>query len=198
MGGQRAGTTPAALSLRVGGYEIGLEHPGFKPYRGNIEVDQGGAVDLEARLERDVTGFAEVRSEPPSASVFIDGEYVGVTPLARLELPVGAHQVVFRLSGYRAETEGLEITAGRTSILAARLSDTGRGVLSVLSEPRNSTVRIDDAVVGTTPLLLPLPQGSYRVKLSRAGYGSVTRTVEVMGGRPTEVTVRLQVLPPPG
>jgi hypothetical protein len=57
---------------------------------------------------------------------------------------------------------------------------------------------IDDAIVGTTPLLLPLPEGSYRVKLSRAGYGSVTRTVEVKGGRPTEVSIQLQVLPPPG
>ena len=50
-------------------------------------------------------------SDPDYAEIYIDEEYHGNTP-AILKLPPGKHQVEFRIMGYKAQTQTLDLTSG--------------------------------------------------------------------------------------
>lgn len=61
-----------------------------------------------------------LRSDPPEAEVFINGERRGTTPL-ELELPAGPLRVEVRAPQHRSHVESLELEAGQTLTLAPRL-----------------------------------------------------------------------------
>ncbi|GBC77099.1 hypothetical protein HRbin08_00568 [bacterium HR08] len=66
---------------------------------GSMAVWLGAMALLLVTRER-ASGFINITTDPPKATVFIDGRPVGQTPLV-IELTAGAHQVVIRKEGYR-------------------------------------------------------------------------------------------------
>ncbi len=62
-----------------------------------------------------------VVSNPSGAQVMIDGENVGVTPWSSNELALGAHLVTVRHPDYAEFEEQVELTAGDSKIVSARL-----------------------------------------------------------------------------
>jgi len=62
------------------------------------------------------TGFLAVTSTPPGASVFINQELLGTTPLS-LELEVGQYEVALKLAGYVDYIGIADIVAGQTTTI---------------------------------------------------------------------------------
>jgi hypothetical protein len=54
----------------------------------------------------------ECFSDPLGADILIDDEYHGSTP-SILKLQPGKHQIEYRLMGYKAHVESLDLTPGR-------------------------------------------------------------------------------------
>ena len=90
---------------------------------------------------------------------------------------------------------GSEVPADRRALaekeiarLRGRVSD-----LTVTSAVDGATVSVDDAVVGTTPLAkgVMVSAGRRRVQLSKPGYTTVTRTLDVAGGDRVSVSIDL-------
>ena len=71
----------------------------------SVAPGQIGAVDIVAPTAR-----LNVNARP-WADVSIDGEPVGQTPLANLELAVGSHEVVFRHPQFGSRTERVVVSA---------------------------------------------------------------------------------------
>lgn len=63
--------------------------------------------------------------------------------------------------------------------------------LLVRSTPTGAQVHVNDQQVGTTPLTIDLRPGTYRVRISREGYPSVSKTIEV---RDIPVTMDVSLL----
>ena len=79
-------------------------------------------------------------------------------------------------------------------LFGVKLSDQpGSLVVSVI--PNGSKVVIDGKTVGETPLTHPLPEGSYTVEVSRNGYFSEKRMVELKPGERTEIQATLKPVP---
>jgi PEGA domain len=81
------------IMLPAGKHEIELvnEHVGFRETR-TVQVSPGRVAALSVTLPKGTVSLNAV----PWASVSIDGESVGDTPIGNLQLPVGPHEVVFR------------------------------------------------------------------------------------------------------
>ena len=67
------------------------------------------------------TGSLAVASSPSGASVFVDGEAAGPTPL-ELTLPPGTHEIRVHADGYRDQIETVEVSPGAVSREAFELS----------------------------------------------------------------------------
>lgn len=68
-------------------------------------------IGRQARGPRRETGTVRINSEPPWAQVYLDGAYVGLTPLLQ-EVPAGGHWVEIRLEGYRTARRWILVEPG--------------------------------------------------------------------------------------
>jgi len=66
-------------------------------------------------------GFLNVSSFPAFASVEIDGKHIGKTPLEKVSLSPGTHQVIISEGGYKNSENLVEIKPGETTHLGVAL-----------------------------------------------------------------------------
>lgn len=87
------------------------------------------------------------------------------------------------------EVQG-RLAAGSTGGTAA--SGGASGKLVIASRPDKADVEIDGRFVGQTPATLPLSAGEHEIKVTRSGYRSWTRTLEVLPGSETSLEAALE------
>jgi PEGA domain len=66
------------------------------------------------------------------------------------------------------------------------------GTLKLVSEPAGATVNVDGTKVGVAPVVTALDPGSHEVVVSRPGYVSERRTIEILAGGIVEQLVDLR------
>jgi hypothetical protein len=69
------------------------------------------------------TGELIVESLPPGASVTVNGQPRGTTPLNMAELPPGEYRVTMSMKGYRDFATTVRVVAGERARAAARLTE---------------------------------------------------------------------------
>jgi hypothetical protein len=151
------------------------------------------------------TGRLLVRSTPAGASVVIDGESRGVTPLAVRELAFGAHAIEISHPGHetrkqrvtlsnRRPARSIDVALRSTSAPAhATAATNSTGSLQVASRPAGAQVFVDDNLIGTTPLLLSnVAAGSKRLRIELSGYQIWTTSVQIEPSERFRVAVSLQ------
>ena len=117
------GSTPATRSLAAGTYEIVLALNGYFAHIDSIAVVAGEFKTVQIELVPVPTGFLEIRSRTVGATVIVDKEEIGKTPLAEpLTLTQGYHVVELRKSGYKSETREVFIQGGSTLTLSVDLT----------------------------------------------------------------------------
>jgi len=162
------------------------------------------------------SGRVLVRSTPAGASVLVDGQSRGVTPIAVGELAFGAHRIEVSQEGQptrwlwvtlteRRPTQSVDFDFRPTSApphdgaeanataptRSARSEQVGS--LHVASHPSGAQVFVDDNLIGTTPLLLSnVAAGSKRLRLELSGYKSWTTSVQVEPGARRPVSASLE------
>ena len=169
-------------------------------------------VDLKLRPAK-----LTVRSAPSGATVFIDGQKVGVTPYER-SIRGGGRRVAVELRGAREErdvvlefgepevvefslavAEERPVTVNAPSVSPAIPTD-GETVIDVRGYPYGAHVAIDGQEVGTMPVRAPVTPGPHEVKVTRDGFTAFTTTITATESTATPVDVQLAVegstLPP--
>lgn len=189
--------TPLATPLVVnaGSHTVEIRAAGFDPLRRELSLAPGGETEIVVELHPEGSaGSVLIEVAVPGATVTIDGEIVGETPLADpLVTPPGHHIVEATRPGYeQARTEidvedrgvvRLELQLTPLSNLPAELS----GALDLSVSEDGATVAIDGQLFQEGPL----PVGRHRVDVSRDGFEPWSQEVEVATGAPTPVEVEL-------
>lgn len=130
----------------------------------------------------------------PWADVFVDGKLVarGVR-IAELRLPVGEHVVVFGNPGAYDEKRTVVVSsAGELAPIRVELKR--RPVeMRVHSNVADADVEVCARGAPDAPIHVPVMDSpaTVEVRVSRAGFSTVTRTVRIDAGRPVRVDVHL-------
>ncbi|RMH15532.1 MAG: PEGA domain-containing protein [Acidobacteria bacterium] len=204
--GELAGRAPLApLELAPGEHRVEVRSGGYLPFFTTVTIAGGG---VSQRLIAELTPhWAPVRfaSEPPGASVRIDGRELGRTPLA-VDLAAGRHAYELVLAGFEPYRGRVRVEAGRPQSLPPVRLQPAAGILHLLTTPPAAAVSVDGEYRGETPLELRLtPEVRHRLRLSKAGYDGIEREIEVRPGErrrlsleldAAEGRVRLTVYPP--
>lgn len=201
IGGKDRGSTPLALTLDPGPYDVELR-AGNERHMVPVRVNAGSTTAQHVFLRKDApapVGTLRVVSEPPSAAVAVNGRRRGTTPAQITDLPAGAHDVMVTGTGGTVR-QRVQVSPGATTTVmvplpaAAPPRSTG-GWLSITA-PTELQVFEGDRLLGTTrvnPLMLPT--GTHTLRLSSESAGiDLTRVVSIERGR----TARLQITVPPG
>lgn len=125
----------------------------------------------------DAAGRVSIRSEPPGATVLVDGETVGETPLD-LQLPVGEHAYVLRHPDYRRIEGTFELTSAGSKIVRHQLQQQP-GRLQIAGAPSDAAVYVRDQRVGPVGERLELEPGRYTIEVRADGYVPYRGSIEI-------------------
>lgn len=201
------GYTPlsSALTLDAGKHDILVTKENYYDERRQVTIEQGKTETCAVKLSP-VISSVEITSEPAGASVLIDGNPAGVTPLSVDKLTLGSHVLELVLDGYEKKTDFLSVVnqqgISRSYVLTPKL-----GSLFITTEPAGLEVFVDGVSAGPAPVTIEnLVPNKYTVaikttqysdnpmlndllaKLSGTGTG-LEKTVQVEAGKVTNVTL---------
>jgi hypothetical protein len=136
-----------------------------------------------------------VRTEEPGASVRIDNQDSGTTPL-RIRLMPGRHTLAITGPDGRSSEQQIEVK-GRKMDLAVDLPRQAGGpaTLAVHSDPTGANVLVDGTLVGRTPYQGALQPGEHAVAVELDGRLRQQRTVFAREGRDASLSFVLPPLP---
>jgi len=146
-----------------------------------------------------VTGSLHVETFPPGATILVNGEMRGTSPLDLAPLAIGNYDIRAELRGYNPASETATIVADAPSPqLKLTLSRTAptQGSLEISSDPPGSAVLVDGNPVGQTPVAeLKLKPGSHRVEVTREGYEAWSGSATIEAGKKAELEASLTPIP---
>ena len=191
---------PASVSLPPAGSSE-VEEPGTRTVR---VPSAGAAPPAVPGVVTPATGWLLVRTDPPRATVTLDGVGRGQTPLSLRDVSFGTHRLEVSHAGFgtvqrevtvnEADTVvpvGVRLTpASRSSVAAGDAAQTGS--LAVRSRPPGAQVTVDETSAGVTPLVVALPVGRYQVRIQGDGYQPWVTSVEVTASERAQVSASLE------
>jgi TonB family protein len=144
-----------------------------------------------------ITGVVRVVSQPPGATVTVDGQVRGATPLDVGELPLGAHEVKVDLRGFAPTLQKVVLTAEAPQAdldLTLSRSVPTSAMAEVHSTPEGALVRIDGVAVGVTPLRQPVRLGGHTVEVIKDGFEPWSGNLDVQSRGTARVDAALRSL----
>jgi hypothetical protein len=183
--------TPATdVAVAPGTHRVDMDWGVYGQRRDTVSVALGGRVTLRPR----VLGSVGFRSSDAARvlDVFVDGAYVGSTPVGLDSVVVGRHLVRFGGPGLNSTAQEVEVLQGTrvelignagplpepgsVTVRSAILSDTG------FESGRGDPVWVDGEVRGVTPLTTNLKPGAHSFRVLRRGFPPQITVLEVKPG----------------
>jgi hypothetical protein len=153
------------------------------------EAPAGAPVGLKRKTTG--TGIVVVTTEPPGATVLLDGKEVGVTPVQTAGVRAGWANVRLMHRDHADVAGYVEVTADQVTRVKTKLTP-AEGTLTVVASMEGARVRIDGRDFGEAPVtVIGLSPGSAQVEV-RAGLATFSETVRVEKGRTRLVNARLE------
>jgi hypothetical protein len=129
------GQTPYSGSLKLdsihtGDHTVALSLSGYQPFSTTTRVLANTVSEVSAILQPrapvSAKGGLSVSSVPAGANVFLDNNFIGISPLTLNDVSAGSHVVTFRLEGHADYSSTTQVNAGAVSTVSAALSPTSQ------------------------------------------------------------------------
>jgi len=173
--------------LRSGRHRVNAELAGYYPLETSIDVGQSAAQTVKLALTK-LPGLVTLEAEPAvAATVRLDGNLVGTTPLADLEIAPGPHRIEFSAERYLSEVRELVVAGGHErQALVVRLTPNWAPV-TLATEPPGASVVVDGEPAGVTPIVLELAAGEREIEVRSGGYNAWRSRILVVANTPQEL-----------
>ncbi|HYM76821.1 MAG TPA: serine/threonine-protein kinase [Candidatus Dormibacteraeota bacterium] len=209
--------TPFALTnLKPGQHSITVSKAGYSSDSRTINVTSGNRATASIRLAQ-LMATLVVKSDPPGASVYVDGRNMSAKTPAQVSVDKGQHVVLVRMSGYLDETITTQFTLGQTfsfsptlrqlgnvdsiktvggkmsRLFGGKNSQPGQGTLSIRTQPKGAQIAINQHMLDkNSPVDVSLDPGSYEVDITLSGYAPVRKVITAGKGEKVVIDEALQ------
>jgi formylglycine-generating enzyme required for sulfatase activity len=190
--GAEAGITPAAIEIMSGEHDIEVRLAGYNAWTSKVLVEADRPQQLPEVTLTQADGRLEVASNPSEASVSVDGEFRGRTPLSIRLSPGRTHRLALSKPGYETATRELSVAADSGRRLQIDLT-AQYGDIEVASTPP-AEVWVDGQRRGSTPLTLALTAVSHVIEVRQAGFAVERSELTPRPGFPQKLAVTLTEL----
>jgi hypothetical protein len=193
--------TPFTVSsLRPGQHSVTASKAGYSSDTRSIDIAAGSKSAVVMHLAQLMATLA-VNSDPPGASVFVDGKDIGKTTPAQVSVDKGQRVVLVRKLGYIDETSNPQFVPGQTVNVSLTLrplgnvdsiksvgkmkklfggngGQPGQATLSIRTQPKGAQVAINQHILDKgSPLDVMLDPGNYVVDITLSGYAPIHRVI---------------------
>ncbi len=190
--GTEAGITPAAIEIMSGEHDVEVRLAGHNAWRTKVLVESNQPQQLPDVKLAQADGRVEVASNPSEASVSVDGEFRGRTPLSLRLSPGRTHRLALTKPGYETATSELSVGADSGRRLQVDLTPQ-YGDIEIASTPP-ADVGVDGERRGSTPLTLQLTAVSHAIEVRRDGFAVERAALTPRPGFPQKLAVTLTQL----
>jgi hypothetical protein len=206
--GEVKGVTPLNVSLEAGAHVVEIT-AGGEPRVLPVTISAGATLAQYVELSSiSALGRLSIQSTPAGASVLLDGQPRGVTPLELADVSAGDHELVLDFNGHRVR-QTVSIAAGATTALALPVDAPEMATAGMMAAPATPavvpttgtvTVQVPfemqvfegGRLIGTSGSRLTLQPGSHLLEIvSDTLAFSTEARVEVVAGQHSRVPVAL-------
>jgi len=124
---------PQEKAVTAGEHFVVVKLTGMKNFEEKVKVEAGQAVTVSAELK--AVGKLRILSEPNGASVTINGQPSGNTPL-EIDVEVGDAVIQIDSPGFKSDTRTIAVEGGKTQSIQAQLEVAGPSADELLEEQR--------------------------------------------------------------
>jgi hypothetical protein len=136
-----------------------------------------------------------LQSSTAGAEIFVDGEKIGVVPLAGpWPLPLGEHTIKVVKPGFAPLIDVFTIKRKAPTRVEAELVPIS-GILKVTANVEKAKVFVDGKFVGEAPCTVETPVGPQAVQVSRGGFKDFFQNISSVAGQEVALEVKLEELP---
>lgn len=150
---------------------------------------------VRAKLTGDNYASLIIETIPPRASVYIDEQFLGKTPLRYSYLIPGKYNLTVKKDNYETVSEIILPATNETLKRSIDLSTAkATGTINVASDPAGAKIYLDADYKGVTPKLLEnIALGTYRLHLLHPEKGEVFKSITLSeSNKSVEVNEKLQ------
>jgi formylglycine-generating enzyme required for sulfatase activity len=163
------GKTPITSEVEAGDRLVEIRLSGFKPVSRRVRIIAEEAFNLGVVQLEPVDGQLVVVSNPSGATVMVDGEFRGSTPLEVAVTPNAAHDVRVSAAGHETYSTQFSVAPGmKTEVRASLALRTGEVVIT--SQPPGAELLIDGISRGETGQTLLLDARPHEIEVRLHGY----------------------------
>ncbi|MFQ5686313.1 MAG: PEGA domain-containing protein, partial [Candidatus Scalindua sp.] len=117
LDGKEAGKTPNSLkSVTPGTHKIEIRMDGYVVWSKSVEVEADEEKSLTATLQIK-TSSVQIESKPTNATIYLDGDEVGITPDTLRSIIPGRHLVEVKMDGYKVWSKSIIVRANKENTL---------------------------------------------------------------------------------
>lgn len=189
--GRSFGVTPLELPIEAGEREMLLSLAGYRDFRLPLSVEQGEDLRVEEVAMTPLESSLSIDSSPTGATVTVNGNYVGETPIS-VELPPNQpHQLALFKAGHQRHSTQVQMAHLETRDINISLQpDLAEVSLSVL--PADAEVLVDGVSLGRGNQSLRLMTRKQQISVRREGYE--TQVEEILPTRNLALHLNFRLL----
>jgi hypothetical protein len=117
LDGELVGEAPyESGQVPTGRHQLRVEKEGYRPFISDVRIRPGAKSQIRATLTP-ASPSLRVVSDVPGATVFLDRNYVGTTPVDIQEVSAGEHQLTVSADGFDMYAETLSLTTGHRDVV---------------------------------------------------------------------------------
>ena len=169
------GVTPLSINLDRSNNEIILKKAGYKEKKVKYFVDDNNKSEIKYLLDED-ENLISLSSNPPSASVFLDDEYVGITPIKFPNIKKGTIKI--KKYGYR---DKLISPNNQTKTINTTLEKDMAEVQFSSNVP--AKVILNGKYIGSTPLKKDIQKIKHKISYEALGHRSIRESFEPLNDK---------------
>lgn len=182
--------TPGPIEVPSGEHVIRLELDHYEPWSDIVLVSPGQQVTMQTVVMKLSGALAQVTTNPPSAGVTLDGEYMGITPITLYLDADRRYQLRIYKRGYKRVTRQVQLKSGMQSALGLQLQEE-TGTLHVKTLPEGAEVWVNGEPQGTSNTSLTLQAVIHEIELVKDGYAGYVGKVDIQPDLEQDLNVEL-------
>lgn len=191
--GDVIGTTPIHAEILQGQRDLVLKLAGHKAWQEEFDVLAGADFVVPQVTLEPADGLVFIRSSPTAASVTINGEFAGLTPLEVALTPNENHELTFFKNGYHSSKSNIRTEPDQERELNVSLEPVVASV-SVRSDPEDAELYVNGELRGLANQTIELIAASQIIEIRKDGYVPYTTEFTSRPGLDQEIRVTLKSL----
>jgi formylglycine-generating enzyme required for sulfatase activity len=187
------GTTPLDVQILQGTHSLKLTMKAHKSVTLQQRITAGSALRLEDISLQPADGQLVVQSTPAGASISVDGDFQGTTPMTLTLSSVQDHDVRLSKPGYRSVAKGVTLMPEEERELSVTLPPQ-YATLFISAQPADAGLSVDGKPVGEATRRLRLTARKHTLAFSKPGYVTQQFTVNPRAGVSQNLDVTLKTV----